>query len=72
MAANGTLVPHYRSHRFREQMLLGSVSVLALVASGAVAEARNLNSIGAPSAVAATQAAQQAAAIQASMAGLQA
>ncbi|MBR1089231.1 filamentous hemagglutinin family protein [Bradyrhizobium manausense] len=72
MAANGTLVPHDRSHRFRQQMLLGSVSVVALLASGAVAEARDLNSVGAPSAVAATQAAQQAAAIQASMAGLQA
>ncbi len=62
----------HRSPRSLEQLLLGSVSLLAIVASGVVADAANLKSLGGLSPVTSVIVAQQAAAAQAAAAGQQA
>jgi filamentous hemagglutinin family protein len=62
----------HRSQRSLERLLLGSVSLLAIMASGVVADAANLNSIWSVSPAASAIAAQQAASAQAAAAGQQA
>lgn len=73
MASRKALEPFQRTGRSHQRLLLGSVSVLAIMASGVVAEARSLTtSSSALAPTTAVMAAQQAAAAQASAAALQA
>lgn len=73
MASKRAAVRHDRPRRTRELLLLGSVSLVAIVASGVVAESRSLQTpASALTPTAAVMAAQQAAAAQATAAAQQA